>query len=375
MTPSIDIAERQGLISARIQSGQDTYAGRLDGWHRLGNVFGRFSTMDEITKAAGLDFDVFLSQLRDGLGRPVEAWGIFRWDHSAKEAQDASKARFLATVGKGYGIIPHQTGAPILDALVGRIEGAHYETAGSLDFGARVWYQINPAISIRVGEDESRILLTMVTSHDGSTSLEIFETGIRVVCKNTLRIATLKRLQAILRVKHTKHALSRMADLQASIEEMKDSALSMQDKLTYLASKRVTKESYQTIMNRVFPSSPESDSTQPSSRRANVLGQILAGFEDNDAGAFPEQAGTPYALLNAITAYTDHSRTTRAGERESSIARAESAVLGSGNALKSRALEIILEEAPKMPARIISGESIPWEATGLAIPREAVPAS
>jgi phage/plasmid-like protein (TIGR03299 family) len=356
MTPTIDQLERQKLIAARINSGKDTYAGRLDAWHDLGNVSGTFRTGKEILAAAGANFPVVKQQLQF-FGKPVDAWGTFRVDDTIPKGLENKAIRieladgsahylsFLGDVGKDYQVIQTSDGTALLDRLVGQIDGAHYETAGVLDFGRVVWSQVNPNFAIRVGEDVTDILLTFLTSHDGSRAFDIYETGVRQVCKNTVRIGSLKRLAASLRVRHTKGAQSRVDNLKAEIEEIKAVAMSMQEKLTYLSRRKVTKESLTTVMNRLFPPTKNDDGVEISSpRRENTLAEILSLYESNDNNAFPEQRGSGYNLLNAITNYTDHSRSSKGN------GRAESAVFGSGDRLKTNALDLILKEADNMPA-------------------------
>jgi len=374
MFPPIDIdqAEKMKIIAARINEGRDTYAGRLDAWHRLGNATGKFETLKAMFAAAKLAFRVGKFQL-DFQGVPVDSYGTFRIDLEVPqgvtptktvELEDGSTAylTFLANVGKGYEVIQQADMGELLDHLVGQIDGAHYETAGSLDFGRVVWAQVNPNFAIRVGEDVSDIYLSFITSHDGSRAAEIYETATRQVCKNTVRIGLLKKLLATLRVRHSKNASRRIADWKTEIDEIKSVALSMQDRLTWLASRKVTKESFTTIMARVFPPTKNDDGVEESSkRRENILGDILTLYEDNDGNTFPEQRGTAYALLNSVTNWTDHLRSSK-GDR-----RAESAVLGTGNTLKRTALETILEESQKMPAMPQSVE-VDWATIGLSVP-------
>jgi phage/plasmid-like protein (TIGR03299 family) len=215
---------------------------------------------------------------------------------------------------------------------------------GTLDFGRIVWAQVNPNISIKVGDDETKVYITATTSHDGSGAFECYETGTRMVCRNTFRLGSLKRLAATLRVKHTKNAQQRISGLKQEIEEIRNVALTMQDRLTWLTRKRVTKESLKTVVDRLFPpKKDENEQDVSSTRRENILSDILTLYEANDGGQFPEQAGTPYALFNAVTNYTDHIRSTK------SDMRAQSALFGSGNKLKGDALSIIMEEAERMP--------------------------
>ncbi len=371
MTPQIDQAERMKIIAARINSGKDSYAGRLDAWHTLGDVSGRFQTLQEIQSAAKADFEVIKLQLTIH-GRPVEAYGTFRVDKAIPKGLEnqvievnGQYITFLGAVGKDYTVIHHSAGGELLDRLVGQIEGAHYETMGTLDFGRVVWCQIDPNVNIRVGDDVSDILLTFHTSHDGSRAWEIYETAVRIVCKNTLRTGSLKRLAATLRVRHTKNSQSRIASLTSEINEIQSVAMSLQDRLSFLAGRRVQRENLDTIMRRLFPMTLNDDGVEQSStRRDNILTDILARYEYNDGDAFPEQRGTAYSVLNSVVEYVDHMRSSKAD------GRAESAVFGSGDRLKSQALELILAEAENMPLmrNVQPGIIVDFAEAGLNVP-------
>ncbi len=347
----IDVAERMYVIAERMGRGQDTYAGRLDGWHKLGEVSGKFQTWREMTAAAKADFHVFKSQLKDGLGRPVDAWGTFRWNQEDKEAGNASKAKFLGTVGQDYTVIQHTEGFDLLDALVGQIDGAHYETMGTLDYGKVVWGQVDPNISIRVGDDESSVLLSFHTSHDGSKAFDIYESMLRHVCRNTLRAGSLRRLASSLRVRHTKNAKNRIADLKTEIGEIRSVAMSMQERLQFLATRRVTKDSMVSVLDRLFPKGENDGVEVSSTRRDNILADVLKLYEHNDGDVFPEQRGTGYNLLNAITEYTDHFR----ASNNNGKGRAESSIFGSGAKLKQEALGVILGEMKQAPEVMLRG--------------------
>src|SRR5580692_7675953 len=117
----------------------NTYIGRTSAWHQLGTVTGHYMTWQEILQHGGLDFDVFKSQLHDGLGRKVPAWGTFRWNQSDKLAGIKDAATFLGVVGEDYKVINHASGFELVDALMATNDGAHYETAGVLGNGEVVW--------------------------------------------------------------------------------------------------------------------------------------------------------------------------------------------------------------------------------------------
>src|SRR5215471_14971835 len=133
----------------------NAYVGRQAAWHKLGTVTGRHMTWAEVQQH-GLDYVVFKSQLRDGLGRLVNAWGTFRWNRADQLAGDKQAAVFLGVVGEDYQVIQHANGFRMIDALVASVDGAHYETAGALGAGERVWGLADLALSVSVGHDQQQ---------------------------------------------------------------------------------------------------------------------------------------------------------------------------------------------------------------------------
>lgn len=322
----------------------NTYIGRQAAWHNLGTVTGQYESWASIMLAGGFDFDVFKSQLHDGLGRLVPAWGTFRWDKADKAKGDSSAATFLGAVGEDYKVIHHSQGFEMVDALVASQNGAHYETAGVLGNGEVVWGLADLNQSVRVGaDDKHEAYLLFSTSHDGSMSYNFRMVLTRVVCQNTLRAAMSEKTKASFTVRHTKNAQSRIDDAHAVLVNIGADITKVEDKLNFLAGRKMTRESMSTIFDRLFPKTAKEDTLVSSSRRDNILGDILKLYEINDGNAFPEQRGTSYNLLNAITEYTDHERSAKAG------GRAESAIFGSGEVLKTKAFEVILETSKGLP--------------------------
>ena len=342
-----------------------TYIGRQAAWHNLGTVTGKYQTWAEILAHGGLDFDVFKSQLYDDLGRLVKAWGVFRYNQQDKVVGAKEKATFLGTVGEDYNTINHAQGFEMVDALMNTADGAHYETAGVLGEGETVWGLADLGLRMRVGEDEHKTYLMFCTGHIGNVSYTFKLVDERVVCENTLSVALSERNVAQFRVKHTRYAQNRIADANAVLKGLQYDTFCMDRKLNLLAAKRVTKESLNSIMDRLFPQRKGEDGLETSStRRTNIIADILGIYEQNDGDAYPEQRGTAYNLLNAITNYTDHSRSTKGDMRS------ESALFGSGDKLKTSALSIILDAAQGMPEVLRRGQGVQvdYESVGLRVP-------
>lgn len=320
----------------------NTYVGRQAAWHALGTVTNKYMTTDELLMDKGFQYVVFKSQLHDGLGRPVNAWGTYRWNLSDKLAGDMHAAEFLGTVGEDYKVMQHAEGFKTIDALMRSADGAHYETAGVLGNGERVWALADLAHTVRVGDDVQKGYLLFSTGHDGHMSHSYRICMTRVVCQNTLSAALSEKTKGKLTVRHTKNAATKLTDARVALESLSDDVQRMEDKLNFLAGRRLNRETMTTVLNRLFPKRKnDAGEDKETVRRDNILGDILKIYELNDGNAFPEQRGTPYNLLNAITNYADHER--------SSTMRAESAMFGSGDTLKSKALDIIMETANGLP--------------------------
>jgi phage/plasmid-like protein (TIGR03299 family) len=306
----------------------NTYVGRKAAWHNLGTVFGRLLSAADIKAHGGLNYLPTKEQLADPLtGKLLEAWGVFRRDTGA----------FFGAVGSDYTVVDHWLGFQTADLLMENVAGAHYETAGVLGAGGTVWGLANLNFSLNVGgEDRHEIYLLFVTSHDGRVSHTYRLTDTRVVCQNTLNVALGRKSAAQLRIRHTANAVTRIEQAQDALANIGADIHGMEERLNFLASRKMTRESMKTLFDRLFPPTVDAGREVVSTRRNNILGDILREYESNDRDAFPSQRGTAYNALNAVTAYVDHTRSARGD-------RSESAMFGSGDRLKSQAYDVLVE--------------------------------
>jgi phage/plasmid-like protein (TIGR03299 family) len=309
------------------------YTGRQAAWHKLGNVTGTYQTWDDIQAQGGLDFIPVKERLLSPRGaQPIDAWGIFRPDTGA----------FLGAVGESYTVIDHAEGFRMIDGLIGQRGGAHYETAGALGKGEVVWGLARLNMPIQVGNsgDKHETYLLFATSHNGTISHLYRTTFTRVVCQNTLNAALSSKATALFRVRHTANAPARINQAHDALATIGAEVQGIEGKLNFLAQRKMTREAMGSVLDRLFPQSKGADGKpQDSTRRNNILGDVLRCYESNDRNAFPEQRGTAYNLLNAVTEYTDHMRSTRGNDK------GESAMFGSGDRLKTQAMEVLMQTA------------------------------
>ena len=149
-------------------------------WHGLGIKIDKAPTSDDAIKIAKLDWDVVPLPIYDGNGRVIKGY---------KVNQRSSDSKNLGIVTDHYKIVQNKEAFAFTDALLG--EGVTYETAGSLASGKRVW-MLARMESTTLAEEKIDPYLVFTNSHDGTGSVRVAITPVRVVCQNTLNLALSK---------------------------------------------------------------------------------------------------------------------------------------------------------------------------------------
>ena len=93
----------------------------------------------------------------------------------------------LGIVSDRYKVVQNEDAFRFTDELLG--EGVTYETAGSLQYGRKVWMLARMPQRYIIAGDEIEPYLVIMNSHDGSSGVKVAMTPIRVVCQNTLNLA------------------------------------------------------------------------------------------------------------------------------------------------------------------------------------------
>lgn len=332
---------------------------RQAAWHHLGQRTPDAQTWEQAMTLAKLDWPVVEREMyvrtpgNDSAVVKVEGYKSV-WRGNGSPAQ-------LGVVGSDYHPIQNAQAFDFVDSLLQAQDGAHYESAGALGRGEKIWVMARvPGADIRIAgtDDLSRTYLLVATGHCANLSYVAKLCTERVVCENTLTVA-LGQEGAVCRIRHTSGAGDRLAAAKRIAPSIVADAKALESKLNLLASRRMTRSSMLAVLNRLWP---ENKDTERTGRRDNVVARVLELFERNDADAIPSIRGTAYNMLNAVTEYTDHFRPVRMtsavqGMSESAV-RAQNAVFGAGDSLKVGALTALLEESENMPGLAAAGEHV-----------------
>ncbi len=177
-------------------------------WHGLGTMVMEAPDSESALRLAGLDWNVVQKDIT------TADWngGIIPGFKANIRDSDNS---VLGIVTDRYKVVQNTEAFAFTDSLLG--EGVKYETAGSLQNGRRTWMLARLPHKYIIGGDEIMPYMVFMNSHDGSGSIKVAMTPIRVVCQNTLNLA--------LRTAKRSWSCNHTGDIEGKMDEARDTLL------------------------------------------------------------------------------------------------------------------------------------------------------
>lgn len=292
-------------------------------WHGLGTIVMEAPTSADALRLAGLDWKVVQEPIRTGSGEPIEGY---------KANVRDSDRKVLGVVSDRYKVVQNEDAFRFTDGLLGK--GVRYETAGSLQGGRKVWLLARlPREYIIAGERISPYLVFSST-HDGSGSVKVAVTPVRVVCNNTLNLA-LDTADRSFSMMHT-------GSIQDRIREAKDTLFMAEKYMDCLGSefeqlrrRKVTDAQVREYIELLLPI--EEDATPAQGR--NIV-KLRRDMEQRyyDAPDLQKVGNNAYRFINAVSDFATHAKPLRetANYRENMFARTVD-----GNPLIDRAYRLL----------------------------------
>jgi phage/plasmid-like protein (TIGR03299 family) len=309
---------------------------RQSAWHQLGTVNERTMTADEImTKAFLGGWKVRKIAL---YGEETTPDGPARIDcpdkwMTVRTNIDTGATEYLGVVGEDYTPVQNEQVAEMLDRLVDAASGAHFETAGSLRGGRRVFVTMKLPQGMSVaGVDDLDLYLAATTSHDGTAALRADATPIRIVCANTDR-AALAATKGFYVFRHTTNVHSQIAQAREAMGLMWDYFSEFEKAAERMINETLTMGGFEKVVGQLWPL-PEGAS-EPAKRHHRQR-QAALRYLIRDADTQKAIRGTRWAGFQAITEYIDHYAPAKTVEL-----RANRAVAGPAAELKTRAFELL----------------------------------
>jgi phage/plasmid-like protein (TIGR03299 family) len=301
------------------------YGSNTPAWHGLGTVFaGLLSPLRVFAEGVGH---------RDILEVPVHLNGLVLPNQKGLVGVTSKGVQVpLAVVGDGYGVLKSESMYKILEGVYAG--QAVVDAAGTLRNGAREWCLVKrSAWSVKKGDTVLTYDLWL-NRHDGSGCFELHRTNIRVVCANTWKMAV-QGGNRVFGVRHTRNveqgvqsALQVLGYVEAQEQEHREKAQRMA--AAYMSPKQASDAFNELLGIR--------EGVESSTRADNQAAQLVRLFATGEGN----QGLTRWDAFNAVTEYVDHERSTRVADgRSGAEVRFESVLMGSGDAMKAKAFDLL----------------------------------
>lgn len=265
-------------------------------WHGLGSIVMEAPTSKDALRLAGLDWNVVQEPIYTEFNEVVEGY---------KANVRDSDRKVLGVVSDRYKVVQNEDAFSFTDELLGK--GVRYETAGSLQEGRKVWLLARLPREYIIGGERISPYLVFSNTHDGSGSVKVAVTPVRVVCNNTLNLA-LDTASRSFSMVHT-------GNIQDKIQEAKDTLFMAESYMDCLGAEfeqlrrqKVTDAQVKEYIELLLPI--EKDSTQIQSKN------ILRLREDMrkryyDAPDLQRVGNNAYRFINAVSDFATHAKPLR----------------------------------------------------------------
>ena len=292
-------------------------------WHGLGNPLTQNQPLEVWLREAGMDWNIQSS--------PVHYMGddTLRPFNDAKVLYRSDTNEALSVVSNRYQVVQPREVLEFYRDLVD-LGGFELETAGVLKGGKKLWALARTGQEMMLkGDDRVAAYLLLATACDGTLATTAQFTSVRVVCNNTLALATSDSQSAI----KVPHSTKFEAD---KVKQQLGIGISAWHRFITDA-RRLADRPIHPFEARRYLVELLGDPEQPfySQPNSKALTRVLYLFAGGGKGATLASAtGTAWGLVNAVTQFVDHERRARCVDN-----RLDSAWFGAGAVLKQRALE------------------------------------
>lgn len=326
-------------------------------WHGLGFEIPLDASLDDMRKAAGLEWSVTKTPAHFHTSHTLDSNGKITAYNSPAVPYRGRHVLYrndtlapLGICGDGYNVVQP---AEIFEFMHRVLQAAGFSihTAGSINGGAKIWAlaQVGPGATI-IGHDVVRPYLLAATSYDGSLSSTFKLTAIEVVCDNTLTASagsaykldnggqtesdrTKGPVVHSVRVPHSKKPNFEAITQQLGIVVSAWDRFIIEARL--LAGQKVDEKFNREFLKSLLPA-PKKDGIVGKVEDTVAFKELMAVITGEiPSRRDPEATGTAWGTLAAVTWYIDHIR----GRDRT---RLNNAWFGEGDAMKTKAKDALV---------------------------------
>lgn len=257
-------------------------------WHGLGTKVESAPTSADALRLAGLDWTVDPKPVYvDGNEIPGYVANVRSSDNSC-----------LGIVSNRYKVVQNAEAFSFTDNLIGG--EVHYETAGSLRGGKKIWL-LAQLPEREICGDKTEPYMVFSNAHDGTGAITVCMTPVRVVCNNTLNFA-LRTAKRSWSVRHMGDISEKLSEAHRCLDMADDYMGALAVQADRLANKTVTSEQLQELLSEMFP--VNDDMTDRQKRHVQELkDEYMVCYFAPDIAKFQ---GTAWGVVNAMSDMVTH---------------------------------------------------------------------
>lgn len=296
-------------------------------WHGLGQELQQDASIEQWRVAAGMDWDIQSAPVLFNAGEEVTDYEgqnvLYRSDTKAP----------LSVVSDRYKPVQPRE---VLDFFKDLVEesGFRLHTAGTLFGGKRLWAlaETGRFAEVTQGDGIGGFLL-LSTSADKSLATTARFTTVRVVCNNTLSMATSNNDHCVsfTHAREFDHNLMK-AKLGKAVQSFEGFMMMAK----FMQQQRIAESQAKNFVRQIVLNAEQFTNLDYNYEKNRQFAKIMDLFRGEGKGA--DMVGdTKWGLLNAVTEYYDHHHPARTDD-----ARLNNAWFGSGDSVKAKAIEVLL---------------------------------
>lgn len=307
-------------------------------WHGLGVVWDGPMDTETVMRESGLTWKVLE---RQGMVFPIETdnWSACPMDgHKVLLRGDIDPPLVLGVVSEKYAVLQNHE---IFEALQPLVEDGllEWETAGSLRNGKTVWalarFREQFETEITPGDRVRRYAL-LTTSHDGTSTVVLQPTGVRVVCNNTLQASLSYGSQ--LKFSHVGAVGNRVATAADALVRIGESFDEVAQYYRHMADTGLTAKQQDAYFRLILPDAPKK--AKQMQNNINAKRQLWKNWsidtpENRDLSSY--RPDSLWAAFGAVTRFSTHAVSNRVQDRTAH------AIDGGGAQLGRRAFDTAVE--------------------------------
>lgn len=193
-------------------------------WHGKGIQLENPPTIKEALVSAGLDWEVkkaptYFHEDHKIDGESYDHGMVFEQQTGYYATYRTDTKEPLGNVSERYEVMQNEDAFAPFEPMIDW--GFTLETAGSIKQGKKIWILAKSPEDYLVGDDKIHRYVFLYTSHDGSSGNCFRDTGVRIVCNNTLSFAISSKMTFSYQIRHTASMKTKMDDLKDSLVQSK----------------------------------------------------------------------------------------------------------------------------------------------------------